>query len=56
MRSMTPAHSLYDLTGLAAKDRDATCQSMPILVLLPGQERVLGVFLLVGLYCTGPLR
>jgi len=33
-------------------DRDATCQSVPILVLLPGQEQVVGVFLLVGLYYT----
>ena len=49
MRSMTPAHSRWDLTGFAANNSDVTCQRVLILLMLSGQERVFGVFLLPGL-------
>ena len=52
MRSMTPVHSLWDLTGFAAMDKETTCQSVPILVALPGQERVLAAGLRADLHCT----
>ena len=40
-RSMTPAHSLWDLTGFAANDSDATCHSLLVLVVASGKERLL---------------
>lgn len=51
MRSMTPVHSLWDLTGFAAMDKESTCQRVPILVALPGQERVVEAGLLADLRC-----
>ena len=51
MRSMTPVHSLWDLTGFAAMDKESTCQSVPILVVLPGQERLVAAGLLADLRC-----
>ena len=41
-RSMMPAHSLWDRTGLAANDSDATCHSLPSLVVSSGHERLAG--------------
>ena len=49
MRSMTPVHSLWDLTGFAAMDKENTCQRVPILVVLPGQEREVEAGLLADL-------